>query len=57
MNVGGESTILGCLVQNALDVYVGRDLESPHQKEMPQSFNSLPRLHHRQAERPKGFQN
>ena len=42
-------------VQSAQDVYVGWVLESPHQEEVPQTFHDLPRLHHHQAERPKGF--
>ena len=47
--------MLRCLVQSALDVYVGWDLESPHLEEVPQMLHNLPRLHSCQAEQPKGF--
>ena len=51
MESSGPKTMcmLGCLVQSALDVYVGWDLESPHLEEMPQMLRNLPRLHRRQA--------
>ena len=47
--------MLGCLVQTALDVCVGWDLESPHLEEVSQTLQNLPQLHRRQPERPKGF--
>ena len=42
--------MLECLVQSALDVYVGWDLESPHLEEVPQMLHNLPRLHRCQVE-------
>ena len=39
--------MLGCLVQSALDLYMGWDLESTHLEEVPQTLHSLPQLHHR----------
>ena len=52
MKSSGPKTMrmLGCLVQSALDVYVGWDLESPHLEEVPQMLHNLPRLHRCQAE-------
>ena len=47
--------MLGCLVQSALDMCVGWDLESPHLEEVSQTLQNLPQLHRRQPERPKGF--
>ena len=47
--------MLGCLVQSALDVCVGWDLESPYLEEVSQTLQNLPPLHRRQPEQPKGF--
>ena len=52
MESSGPKTMrmLGCLVQSALDMYVGWDLESPHLEEVPQMLHNLPRRHRCQAE-------
>ena len=47
--------MLGCLVQSALDVCVGWDLESPYLEEVSQTLQNLPPLHRRHPEQPKGF--